>query len=208
MKLTLSSLVCALLAVAACACGDSRKQPSRAASSPAAARVTLPRIETKDDPDEDSDKYRYQKDYDELPYYRNEPLGHPASPADARGAAAVVKRYYADAAREDGASACRLIYSPRAETIHDELDGAPGPPGKRRVTCGFVLSRLFRAMHSRLRADSATLRVGAVRVEFNLGSVQLHFAHVKLPHYIEVRRERGAWKMSMLLDLDRPVGVE
>jgi hypothetical protein len=167
--------------------------------------VALPKIETKGDPDDDSDKYLGQNDYDELPYYKNEPFGHPASPADARAAAAVVKLYYADAAREDGPAACRLVYVPRAEAVPDELEGSPG---KGRVTCGFVLSRLFREMHSRLSAESSTLRVGAVRVEFNQGSVQLHFAHVRLPHYIEVHRERGAWKMGILLDLDRPVGIE
>jgi hypothetical protein len=210
IKLTLSSLACALLAVAAFACGEARsgEKPASARSAPTAARVALPQIETKGDPDDDHDKYPGQKDYDESPYYKNEPFGHPASPPEARGAAAVVKRYFADAAREDGASACPLIYSPRAEVIPDELDGAPRPPGKRPVTCGFVLSRLFREMHSRLSAESATLRVGAVRVEFNQGSVQLHFAHVRLPHYIEVHRERGAWKMGILLDLDRPVGIE
>lgn len=210
IKPILSSLACALLAVAVVACGEagSGEKTASTGSTTSVASAALPQIEVKTDPDDDSDKYPGQTDYDESPYYKKEPFGHPASPSEARAAGAAVKRYFADAAREDGAAACRLVYAPRAEVIPEELEGLPGPPVKGPVTCGFVLSRLFRYAHSRLSAESATLRVGVVRVEFNQGSVQLLFAHVRLPHYIEVHRERGVWKMGILFDLDRPVGIE
>jgi hypothetical protein len=208
-KRTLSWLGCALLALTVVACGGARAGAggsTAGASAPLASRTALPQIETKADPDEDSDKYpKEQPDRDEVPYYRNEPFGYPADAADTRGAAAVVRRYYADAARGDGAAACRLLYSPRAEAMAGE---DVGPASGHRGTCAGSLSRLFRQMHAHLSAEEATLRVGAVRVEFNQGSVQLRLAHVKLPHYIEVHRERGRWKLAMLLDLDRPVGVE
>jgi hypothetical protein len=208
LKPTISLLVCAMLTLGTLGCGktggDSEKHSLR--SSPAAV---LPKIETKTDPDEDSDRYpKEQPDRDELPDYKTEPFGHPADAADTRAVTALVKRYYADAAREDGAAACGLLYAPREETIAAEYGGSGSATGKQSVTCGPALSGLFKELHGVLEADSAKLRVTAVRVELNRGSVQLHLAHVSVPHYIGVHRERGVWKMEMLVDIDHPVGAE
>ena len=209
MKPILSLLLCALLALGMLACGTNGGDSEKQSSVHSASLAALPKIETKDDPDDDSDNYpKQQPDRDEVPYYKTEPFGHPADAAETRAVAAVVGRYYADAAREDGAAACRLLYAPRAETIAAEYGGSSGSASKHGATCGSGLSRLFKQLHGLLSSESAGLSVSALRVEFNKGSVQLHLAHVSTPHYIEVHRERGLWKLDMLVDLDRPVGVE
>jgi hypothetical protein len=201
-------LACGLLAVGMLAwagCGDGKKQTS-VNSSPLAA---LPKIETKDDPDDDSDKYPKQlPDRDEVPYYKTEPFGHSADPADARAASALVRNYYADAARGDAAAACRLLYAPRFEAMAGE-DSAHGlPPSKAGTACLLVLSKLFAEQRTMLRAENATFKPGAVRTEYNSAVVQMYFGHPPAPYYIEVHRERGVWKLDMVLALNRPVGVE
>lgn len=211
IKLILSSLTCALLAVAAVACGEAHSggKPASARSAPIAARVALPEIETKGDPDDDSDRYpKEQPDRDEVPDFKTEPFGHPADAAETDAAAAVVKRYYADAVREDGSAACRLLYAPRTETIAAEFGGSTGSTSKHKATCGSGLSRLFRQLHGLLRSESRGLGVSALRVELNKGSVQLRLAHISTPHFTEVHRERGVWKLDMLVDINHPVIVE
>ncbi|HEX4115897.1 MAG TPA: hypothetical protein VHY18_08490 [Solirubrobacteraceae bacterium] len=209
IRSTLSLVVCALLALETLACGASGCGSEKQSSLRSAPLATLPKIETKDDPDEDSDKYpTEQPDRDEVPYFKTEPLGHPADVAETRAAAAVVKHYFADAAHEDGAAACRLLYAPRAETVAAEYGSANSFASKPGATCSSGLSRLFKQLHGVFAGESAGLSVSALRVEFNQGSVQLHLAHVSTAHYIEVHRERGVWKLGMLVDLDRPVGIE
>ncbi len=47
-----------------------------------------------------------------------------------------------------------------------------------------------------------------MRVAFSLASVRFGFAGMKPTHYLLAHRERGAWKLDLLLDVERPVGVE
>jgi hypothetical protein len=210
IKPILVLLLCALLAVAAVACGNAQREAlhgSRAAVP--VARAALPQIETRGDEDHDSDRYPHElPDRDEVPYYKTEPFGHPASTAEAQAAAAVLRRYYADAAHGDGAAACRLLYSTRADSLSGDYTGLLGPTRGRNTTCAGVLSGVFGRLRRRLRLDSAMLRVGAVRVDFNHASAQLDFGGARRPHYIALQRERGAWKLAMLLDVGQPVGVE
>lgn len=209
MKLTLSILACALLALGTLACGETSGGSGKHTSVDSASVAALPKIETKDDPDDDSDKYpKQQPDRDELPYYKTEPFGHPADDADARGAAALVKHYYADAAHADAAAACRLVYAPRLEAMVGEDSARSLHLSRPDAACALVLSQLFAEQKAMLRAQDATLKPGAVRTEYNSASVQIYFGHPPAPYYIEAHRERGAWKLDMLLALDRPVGVE
>lgn len=189
-------------------CGGSNTgRGSRAASDAAAPTggavvATLPQIEVKGDAENDSDSYGPPEEDNE-----NGQLGQPASAADAQAIAAVVKRYYATAARDDGASACKLLYSSMVESVVEDYGRPPaGPPNLRGNTCAVVLSKFFALMHSLLRAESATLRVIAVRVDLNRGSAQ--FEAAKSNRYILMHRERGAWKINMLLGMRQRVGVE
>jgi hypothetical protein len=205
MKITLTSLVCALLAACLLACGASHN----GAGAQGSPTVTLPKIETKDDPDDDSDNYPKQlPDRDEEPYYENEPFGHPANPADARAASALVRSYYYDAAHGDAPAACRLLYSTREEPMTGEDRARALHLSSPAAACAIVLSQLFGEQRAMLRSQDATLKMGAVRTEYNRASVQMYFGHPPVAYYIEAHRERGAWKLDMVLAIDRPVGVE
>jgi hypothetical protein len=211
MKPTLTLLACALLAMGVLACGGSGNGAGQASGGSAStvAHVELPKIETKDDPDDDSDNYPKQlPDRDEVPYYKTEPFGHPADRADARGAAILVMRYYADAARGDAAAACRLLYAPREEAMTGEDRARSLHLSQPAAACAVLLSQLFAEERAMLRAQDATLKIGAVRTEYNTASVQMYFGRPPVVHYIEAHRERGVWKLDTLLAEDHPVGVE
>jgi hypothetical protein len=202
VKPTLYFLACVLLVSVSGACGSGCGQGHEASRQPAStvASAALPQIEIKSDVDLDSDSYP-----DGPPDNEHAAFGRPAGAAQRQAVAAVVGRYYADAARADGAAACGLVYSTRAESASEDYADVLPPAKRRGASCAAVLSALFRRLHGRL---SAPLRVGSVRVEFNSASVQLHFRGQRSPRYIEAHRERGAWKLGMLLDTDRTVGVE
>jgi hypothetical protein len=201
VKPTLSALVCILLFLFAAACDRGSGKNSAVFQPPAAARAVLPQIEIGSDVDDDSDSYPR-----EPPDNEDAQFGRPASSNDARPLASLVRRYYADAARGDSAAACRLLYLTRAETVAAE--GYGGTAGRLGGSCAHALSSLFRQLHGQLSADSAALRVGAVRDEFNTASVQLFFGRGRSARYIEGHRERGAWKLGMLLDGPREINAE
>jgi hypothetical protein len=197
-----------LLGLACSACGGAGQNTGSAprSSSTVAERpaesATLPQVELKGDADDDSDKYGTELDNE------NEALGHPADAADAQAVTTLMRRYYATAAAGDGAEACRLMYLPFAESIAGDYGGPSGPPGLRGGTCTEVMSKLFKRSRGRLSADSATLRVATVRVDRNRGFARLGFLGRKPGRYILVHRERGTWKIDMLLDGGRPIRIE
>jgi hypothetical protein len=126
--------------------------------------------------------------------------GQPASGAEERTIAALVKRYYAAAAASDGAKACRLIYSMLEEAIPEDYGQPPGPAYSRGKTCAVVMSKTFAHSHSQLAGGFA---VTGVRVEGNearalLGSRTLPAS------FILLRRERGVWKIYELLGQPLP----
>jgi hypothetical protein len=192
----------ASLGLCASACGGagSTSGASVGAAASTAPVAALPRIELKGDPDLDSDAYPGEADPE------HELFGHPARASDVRAAAALVTRYYRAAARGDGAAACRLLYAPFAESVYEDYEGKPGLSGGKGATCGAVLSRIFANMRTQLRAESAALRVGAVRVRLSRAAVQLRFA--RKVRYTMVHRYRGDWRMDMLFDREGPFVVE
>lgn len=195
-------LVLALASIVTGCGGSSADSGFHARGVRVATVAGLPRIVFKSDADMDSDSYGTEPD-DE-----SEPFGHPASAADARAIAALVRRYYAAAVRDNGAAACRLLYSSLAESVPEDYGQSSGPAGLHGKTCAVVLSKLFAQTRERLRADSVTLRVVAVRVDLKRGSARLSFGMGKPSQYMLLHRERGAWKTSTLLAVGRPVGVE
>lgn len=207
IKPTLAPALAAALAFLVLACGGAHRSGGGVSDSGERARAAaaLPQIVVAGDEDEDSDRRLHEPpDLDQTPNYPTEPFGQPASAAESRRVAATVARYYADAARGDGAAACRLLAQARAEAAVEE--SAPSVPEGRR--CAHTLSQLFAQEHKLLGAERGSLRVTAVRVEFNRASAQLRFAHASAPHYIGLHRERGVWKLQMLLDIEHPVYVE
>jgi hypothetical protein len=207
----------ALFALVSSACGtDKDAAPAPNASSHAATRsgaaapttdaaVKLPQPELIIDSDQDSDSYGYSNEPDPD---TSRVFGHAANAADARAMTALVKRYYAAAAASDGAAACPLVYSILAEAIPEDYGQSSARTPLRGKTCAVVISKLFKHFHKRLKSDSATLKVAAVRVLGNRGSVLLGFDGQLPKHYLETHRERGAWKIDRLLDNEQPVIIE
>lgn len=172
-----------------------------ATASGAGARQTLPAIETSEDEDFDSDHYRHEPDNE------HEPVGRPTGEADARAVAAVVKRYFAAAAREQGAAACALLYLPFEELVAQTYGGVGAAPAMRGNSCAEVASKLFRQQHRQLR-DAASAKVATVRVTFSRGIAQFGFGASRPKLYTMLHRERGRWKMYELLYSEHPEYVE
>lgn len=195
----------ALLGLGVGACGDAGKRTgsvSGSSSSAGAAATTVataraqPRLPT--DSDEDNDNpggSRY--DADDSPVLR---FGHAASAAQERAIASLVKRYYAAGAAGDGASACSLLYPLLAESVVEEYAQSPGLRGK---TCAEVLSKLFKRRHRELAGDVAALKPTVVRVSGDHGLALVRFGATRERRLL-LRRERGAWKMDVLLDVGVP----
>jgi hypothetical protein len=127
--------------------------------------------------------------------------GHAASPTDAGRIVALVKRYYAAAAAENGAGACALTYFILLETLPEDYGGPPGPLYLRGArTCQAVLSRVFAHFHARL---SRPMAVTGVRVNGDLAYALLGSTTTAVG-YMAVRREHGVWKIDRALAAPLP----
>lgn len=74
-----------------------------------------------------------------------------------------------------------------------------GSPSLRGNTCAQVASKLFAQRHYELARQIAALEVTEVLVKGNQGFVRLRFAATP-EHLVPVQRERGVWKVNVLLD--------
>lgn len=163
----------------------------------------MPQPELKADAELDSDSYPGEADND-----NNHVFGPRASVRDTQATTTLVRRYYAAAAAEDGALACRLMYSPIAESIAEDYGPAPGSGGATGETCAAAAARLFAQRHSQLETKRAALKVVAVRVRGRELAVTLRFGASRQLGYLELHRERGAWKVDDLLDSEQALYVE
>jgi hypothetical protein len=191
-----------LLKTTAAVCDTGKVSANDEVAARLSSSATLPQIEVKSDADSDSDKY------DSEPDNENEVFGRPASARDTHMVATLVRSYYAAAAAADSTAGCRLIYTPFAESVAEDLGAPTGPSGLRGNTCAAVLSKLFEQPHENWHTDDATLRVTSVRVDQNRGVALLGFRGTRPNRYVMAHRERGGWKLDMLQDVGRPIGVE
>lgn len=132
--------------------------------------------------------------------------GHAASDAVRSDVAALVKSYFVDAARKDGAKACALLSRRLAEKrdlaaeVPEYYLPEPGVPltvhGKG---CVQFMTRLFRQYHPRLSTDAASVIVVGMRVRAEHGLVLLAFRTTP-ERQIQVAYEGGVWKIDALLD--------
>jgi hypothetical protein len=121
-----------------------------------------------------------------------------ASAPDRRAITALVKRYYAVAAADDGARACSLMYSTFAEGVPEDYGQPPGPPNLRGKTCAVIMSKLFKQLPREPSAVLAKTEVTDVRVRGRWGFVQLHSSAMPTGE-ISAERERGTWKIQGLI---------
>jgi ketosteroid isomerase-like protein len=125
-------------------------------------------------------------------------FGHKASPADRQAITALVKRYYAAAASDDGATACSLIYSTIAESVAEDYGQAPAPASLSGNTCEVVMSKLFRQVPQQPSAVLATTEVTGVRVNGRKGYALLRSKTIPAGD-IPLQRELGTWRIGTLI---------
>lgn len=189
--------VCALVA---CSCGSSshstKPSPNHTSSASTAAGVPTTHV----DADKDTDFGTPRDDRDNSSALK---FGHEARAADRRAIASAVKRYYEVALAGNGAAACKLIYSPLAESVVEDYGESqpPGPSYMRGATCAQVLDNLFKHFHAKLVAELPQLQVKQVRLEEHHGVALLDFGTMP-ERQIAVTREGPTWRMAALFDAE------
>lgn len=196
----LALLSSALLGLGVCACGGSStsaQSASRAASSGSTAKTSPNTSSSAADGDKDND---IGAPYDDKNNDRELSFGHAAGASDKRAVTALVKRYYATALAEDGASACSMIYSTLAEAVPEDYGQVPGPLYMRGAkTCPAALVLLFKHFHTQLAVEVPKLAVTRVRLIEHHGFAFLSFG--ALPERkIGVAREGHTWKIDGTID--------
>lgn len=206
MKSLLVLVVLGLLGVSIAAAGASKDTNSNASTAAAPQEAPVSTIPTKVPPEPAKTKADADKDNDigaPSDDTNNNPslnFGHAADAADARTIATLVKRYYAAAHAEDGAKACKMLYSTLEEAVPEDYgESPPGQPYMRGTTCAAVLTLLFKHDHPQLALELPKLEVARVRLVEHHGIAILHFG--TLPErQIPVAREGHIWKIQALLD--------
>jgi hypothetical protein len=194
MRSLLASLAIAIFSIGAVACGRAG-HASKSAGSASRASSNSAAPETND---AEEDRSHADADDDGVLLF-----GQAAGAADTRAVTALVKRYYAAAAASDGATGCSLLYSTIAGTVVENYGQPPGPPALRGGSCAVVMSKLFKQHRRQLAAEVATMQVTGVRVKGDQGLALLNFGSPPERHML-VRRERGAWKIGVFLDIGMP----
>lgn len=128
-------------------------------------------------------------------------FGHIASPADAAQIAALVRRYYADEAHENGAAACELLASTYAESVPEDYGTSPpGPAWAQGKTCAEVLDRTFARYHDEIVQRMPRLKLERIRTIGREGVVLLYFGHSQARRELRVAREGRRWTVVSLID--------
>lgn len=188
MRPLLALLTIALLGLGASACGSAGNTAGSQSSTASNAASTSHRAATLTTT---ATGVTFDADDGPIRFY-----GHEASGAERQAISALVRRYYAAAARQDGSQACRVMHSLTAETVAEDYGQTPALRGK---TCAVVMSKLFKQRHRELILDSVTLEAIAVRVEGGTALVLLRFAKASEPDHIKLRREGRTWRTWDLL---------
>lgn len=187
-----------LLALGVSACDSSSKSTS-STTRPVTVNNASPPVPEGSTPDADADSDGTGKfDSDDRTTLR---YGHTASPADAAQIAALVRRYYAAAAHEEGTAACELLYSTFAEAVSEDYGTSPpGPPWAQGKTCPEVLDRTFAHFHAEIQQRLPWLKIAHVRTLERQGVALLSFGHGLAPREIRLSREGRRWTILALVD--------
>lgn len=179
-----------LLGLGVCSCGGAgADSASKGTSSSGIPVQTSDTSTVNNDRDDDGD----HNDDDQLVLG----FGHVAYPAEDQAITTLVKRYYADAAAEDGRRACALLAPFIAESVVENYGHTAGLRGS---SCTVVMAKLFKQHHSELVSKSATLKVMRVGVEEDKSLVAIEFPTVPVVRQITARRVGNTWTMLTLLD--------
>jgi len=131
--------------------------------------------------------------------YRYVNFGHEASRAQAQVIRALVKRYFAAVAANDGQRACALLYSPIARSVpEDDGKSPPAPPEQRGTTCAAVMSLMFKYRRGQPTADVTAIEVTHVRIEGSEAIALLHSKTLALGE-ISAFHNKGGWQIGQFL---------
>jgi hypothetical protein len=181
------ALLVVSIALGLSACGGVSKDDHPVSTSNSAALDSLMGDQDTDNP---AGGY-HDSDDGSIRYY-----GRAASASEAQLVGALIHRYYAAAASEDGAAACALTYYIDVETLPELYGQPPGPLWLRGAnTCPVLLTRVFEHFHSQL---TAPVTVTAVRVDGVHAYALVGFRTLPAG-FVRVRREAGVWKVDGLL---------
>jgi hypothetical protein len=112
--------------------------------------------------------------------------------ADRQAVTSLVNRYRIVVAANDGPKGCALMYSVLAESV---VEDNPQPAGSHNTTCGTILTILFKNSKRQKIFDVAKLHIMQVQIRRNEG-LALMGRHGTVKHSLEVRRERGRWRIA------------
>lgn len=141
--------------------------------------------------DRDNDGDHNNDDAEVLEY------GHTANATDRRVSVALVKRYYAAAAAEDGAKGCSMLAPFIAELVVENDGQAEELRGR---SCATVMHKLFKLHHRRLAEKNATLKILDVRVDGNKALAILEFPFTPEVRKLVERRLGSTWRLLEPLD--------
>jgi hypothetical protein len=215
-----------LLSVGTCACGQTGKKSSTSASTaiaesrstgeefaPEGTKLDIDGDTDSAHPDEDEHPKRRDRDNDSDSTGKDRydsddrsvlDFGHAANAADSRQITALIRRYYAAAAAEDGTKACSMIYSTYAEAIPEDYGTSPpGPAYARGTTCPAVLTLVFKHFHNEIMARLPKLEVSRIRIREHQGVAVLSFPGMS-EREIRLSREGRTWKAIALTDSELP----
>ena len=182
-------LIVLLLGAGVLGCGASASQNASSASAQSTAAVQRKSQQYRPTKDGDGD---YDNGTDDLGF------GYPATPRDVRDATALIRRYYAAVAADDGAIACSLTNSAVVKEIAQPEVRIKGGRILPRLSCPEALARNFRPIVKELAYKRDALVVLRVRVLDNTGLAILRFGTTVRD--ITLYREHGHWKIQSMLD--------
>jgi hypothetical protein len=130
----------------------------------------------------------YDPDDEPVRFYGREAIG-----VERQTIAKLITRYYADAARDDGAKTCRMM--PASAVRELVREDSQRTHSKR---CSDIASFEFRQMHEEIKIDAATLEFINIRVKGASGIVLLRFAKAAEPSPLSIQREGRDWKVARL----------
>jgi hypothetical protein len=191
MKPLLVLLAVGLLWIGLAACGGSGTETTHDAGHTGASVRKVATTSTPPKKDRDGDTDNNVDDYHVTSF------GQVAGPADAHAITSLLLRYYATAAKEDGAKDCSLL-TPFIEESLVEHDGHI--PVLKGNTCAEVLTKLFKLNHRDILRERVNMKVGRIGVEGNRARVVLVFPAVPIIRTITMRRQGTRWTVLDTLD--------
>jgi hypothetical protein len=153
--------------------------------------VSTPLKRGKDgDGDGETTEPGFDRDDSGVRYY-----GHAASAPVRTAVSAVIARYYAALAADDGASACSMLDAALAEG----LSAASGSQDSRSKGCAKAVARLTKGALGRSPADFLAVKVMTVRTmgDKALAVLRLRSSEIR---EIPLESDQGAWKIGALFD--------